>query len=211
MANKKRHIHLLQKLQSGKSLSRPELKELERFEGKKLPPGIVDTQEALARLFSVSVRTVQNWTRDGLPRNKEGHFNLAEVQEWRYRRNNKRKGKADESGLTWDDELKRLRAELLKMKIAEDRKRLVPIHTIKAFIVQLVIEIKTKMLGIPSSLAFQLIGLDVHAIENVLRKRIEELVVDMSRTAIKGNPQWTEEYFIKELYKMGVIKLESKS
>jgi len=56
-----------------------------------------------------------------------------------------------------------------------------------------------------------LIGLDVHAIENVLRKRIEELVVDMSRTAIKGNPQWTEEYFIKELYKMGVIKLESKS
>ncbi|MCX5713037.1 MAG: hypothetical protein NTY47_08320 [Candidatus Omnitrophica bacterium] len=49
MAKKRRHIHLLEKMQRGKSdtpsLSKSEIKELERLAADPSSPGIVDSQE----------------------------------------------------------------------------------------------------------------------------------------------------------------------
>lgn len=85
MAKKKRHIHLLEKLQRGKTLSRAETNEIEKFERGSVPPGYVTTQEEVAEAFGVDPRTVRRWAIKGMPRDAHG-YNILKIDKWRQRK-----------------------------------------------------------------------------------------------------------------------------
>ncbi|MEI8350082.1 MAG: MerR family DNA-binding transcriptional regulator [Candidatus Omnitrophota bacterium] len=192
VANKKRHLFLLQKLHEGKSLSRSEIKELEKFEGKNPKPGIITTQEKLAQIFGVSNRTIRYWEKEGLPKTSEGFYNIADVQEWRFcndkRRKNIPKKKEDE----YESQFRKFKALLAEIEWKEKTKQLIPIGDVEKDNVQKIIAIKTKFLSLPRTIAPQLVGLEVQKIESILRIRIEEIVNDFASGKITHTKKKTK-------------------
>ena len=84
IAKKKRHFHLIEKLQKGKSLTRQELAELKEYEnGEIVPPGHVKTREEVGKALGVSSRSVYHWIKDGMPVTKDGYFDIAAIVKWR--------------------------------------------------------------------------------------------------------------------------------
>jgi len=83
MAKKKRHIHLLEKLQQNKSISKSEIKELAEYEEGYKSPAVVNSQDLVAKAFKVSARTVPRWIKDGMPVRPDGYYNIIEIQSWR--------------------------------------------------------------------------------------------------------------------------------
>jgi len=83
MANKKRHIYLLEKLQKNKPLTKSEIKELAAFEKGSQSPALVNSQYLVATAFDVSIRTVARWVKDGMPVRKDGYYNILEIKDWR--------------------------------------------------------------------------------------------------------------------------------
>ena len=127
LAKKKRHIHLLQKIQQGQTLSASELRELQKLEGAELPVGVVETQGEIAKAFKVSIRTVQNWVRDGMPKTPEGFYDLTEVQAWRFLKNSQVAG-SDTDREKWDTKFRQMKALLAEM---EYKKRLGELVTLE--------------------------------------------------------------------------------
>ena len=78
IARKKRHLYLIEKMQSRKPLTAQEIAELEQFEAEPLGPAIVKTMEEVAKVMDVAYRTVQRWKKDGMPTTKEGLYDLDE-------------------------------------------------------------------------------------------------------------------------------------
>ena len=83
IAMKKREMHILEKLQKG-SLSRSEIRELAQSQGKALPQNYVTTQEAIAKAFKVTPKTVQRWIRAGAPGQSNSGYDLIAIAKWKY-------------------------------------------------------------------------------------------------------------------------------
>ena len=182
VAKKKRHLFLLQKLSQGKHLSRSELKELEKFEAGKLPAGVIDTQEKLAKILGVSTRTVQYWEKDGLPRTKQGFYDLKVVQEWRFSNDKRAKKKGlQKKEKDYEYEFRKYKAKLAEMEYKEKKGQLMPVRDVEIDNVRKIIVIKQKFLALPKVIAPQVAGLRVRKIEEVLRLRIEEIINDFAR------------------------------
>lgn len=189
VAKKKRHLFLLQKLSQGKHLSRSELKELEKFEDGKLPAGIVDTQEKLAKVLGVSARTVQYWEKDGLPRTKQGFYDLKMVQEWRFSndKRNKKKG-SKKKDIDYESEYRKYKAQLAKMDLEERKGQLVPVRDVEHEVIQEFLRIKQRLLFLPKIIAAQTVGLNIRKVESVCRSRIEEIINGFAQGKFE-NPQ----------------------
>lgn len=182
VAKKKRHYFLLQKLAEGKHFSRSELKELEKFEGGRLPVGIIDTQEKLAKVLGVSTRTVQYWEKDGLPRTKQGFYDLKMVQDWRFSNDKRNKKKVSEKdGIDWESEYRKYKARLAEMEYKEKKGQLVPVRDVEHEVIQEFLRIKQKLLFLPKIIAAQTVGLDIRKVESVCHSRIEEIINDFSQ------------------------------
>jgi len=179
VAKKKRHIYLLSKIQSGKNLTRAELKELKNFEHDKMPEGCVDSQVKVARLFAVSERTVNYWIREGMPVNNDGTYNIAAIQEWRYAWLNRKK-KKDSKKIDWDEELKRRRALKVELEIRAMRKELIPRREAEREILREFGAIKQRLLGLPRIIAVRIRGLTTRGAEHMIRRLMEEVINDFS-------------------------------
>jgi len=182
VAKKKRHYFLLQKLSEGKHFSRSELKELEKFEGGKLPVGVIDTQEKLAKILDVSVRTVQYWEKDGLPRTKQGFYDLKVIHEWRlFNKRGKKPKEINGAKKDYENEYRKYKSLLAEMEYKEKKGQLVHVKDVERDSVQKIIAIKQKFLSLPRVIAPQLDGLHVVKIEEILRMRIEEIINDFAQ------------------------------
>ena len=179
LAHKKRHIHLLSKLQSNKPLTKSEIRELEELEGSAPPDGIVRTAREVAKFFHVSARTVDYWIRDGLPRTEQGYFNLDIVRIWRMDRDRKKEKTKDPN----DPEVRfrSARARLAEIELAKRMGDLLPREEVESEWLNIIITLKKSLLGLPKRLAPQLVGLDAKLIQSALSKHIRELLENLTK------------------------------
>lgn len=181
MAKKRRHIHLLEKLQRGKSntpsLTKGEIKELEKLAADPNSPGIVDSQEKVAKIFKVSVRTVARWAKDGMPVTSQGMYDLLEIRAWRTVKNQRAHSKVKENNQDlWDARYREYKAKLAEIALKKATGELIPRELIESELIHVSLTVKHAFLGLPKQVAPQLAGLEPRPIEVILSKRIKEIV-----------------------------------
>jgi phage terminase Nu1 subunit (DNA packaging protein) len=182
MAKKRRHIHLLEKLQRGKSstpsLSKNEIRELEDLEQDPNSPGTVDSQEKVAKVFGVHVRTVARWVKNGMPVTAQGKYDLLEVRAWRTLKHQKKGaagGKKNQEEF-WDAKFREYKAKLAEISLKKSLGELIPRETVERDLVQISLTVKRAFLALPRQVAPQLAGLDPRQIEALLSIRINEII-----------------------------------
>lgn len=181
VATKKRQIHLYEKIQKGQSLSRPELKELERMEGSPQDLGIVTTQDQVARVFEVTSRTVSRWVTDGMPVRPDGKFSITEIQTWRLlKAKNGANGNQKSFGCGEKEKheaiFRKYKAKLAEIDYKAAIGDLISKVEVEREMVSKILVVKSALLGIPRRLAPQLVGLEARQIEVILKERMEEIV-----------------------------------
>jgi phage terminase Nu1 subunit (DNA packaging protein) len=174
MAKKRRHIHLLEKLQRGKS----SIKELEQMEGDPNSPGTVDSQEKVAKVFGVDVRTVARWAKNGMPVTRQGNYDLLEIRAWRTLKSQKKSGvPGKKSDLeAWDAKFREYKARLAEITFKKAIGELLPRETVERDLVHISLTVKRAFLALPRQVAPQLSGLEPRQIESLLSIRVKEII-----------------------------------
>jgi len=175
MARKKRHLHLIEKLHSGKPLTKPEIAELERFEADPLGPTIVGTMEEVARVMEVTYRTVQRWKKDGMPTTSDGYYDLAQIKAWHAAKNDK--GTTREF---WEEKIRRYKATLLEIELKKATNELISREEVENGRVARVIAVKRAFLALPTVLAPKLAMKEPREIEAELYEAISEIIDEFS-------------------------------
>lgn len=176
MARKKRHIHLLNKLQREKSLSPGEIRELEQFEGSPLPPGCVRTQEEVAKALHVSVRSVQHWVRDGMPRGPEGYYDLIDIQTWRATKNRKDKNSDEEDKIKWEVRHREYRARLTELELKKAYGLVLNKEEVEAGRVARILTVKRALLLLGKTVAPVIVGMEPREIQAYIDERVKEII-----------------------------------
>lgn len=177
IAHKKRHIHLLEELQTNKSLPQSKIRELQKYEGGPIMPGIVTTQQDVSKAFGVSVRTVERWIRDDMPVMSDGKYKLLDIDNWRLLRQKKKevRGHSDEKEL-WDIKLKENKAKMAELALKKATGELLPKGDIEKILDQMISTFKRQILSLPRIMAPQLQGLEPREIEALLSARLREII-----------------------------------
>jgi phage terminase Nu1 subunit (DNA packaging protein) len=190
MAKKKRHIHLLEKLQKSQPLTSSELKELSKYESGPDEPGIVDSQEQVAKAFGVSLRTIAYWAKDGMPVTRDGRYDLKEIQAWRFILKH---GDGDQSNgkpgskkalEEWEAKYREYKALREQMRYRQEIGELVERSLIEDGLIKISLAVKRAFLALPRNIATQLVGLEPRQIEARLRERVQEIIKDFSTDRI---------------------------
>lgn len=182
MARKRRRIHLVEKLATGKtqtpSLTKSEIKELEAFE---IPPGsptVVDSQDKVAKILGVSDRTVRHWIKEGMPVTPQNKYDLIEIRSWRLLRDKRKKssGQKKDNAEFWETKYREYKAKLAEIALKQKMGQLIPKAQVEAQLVQVSLAIKRSLLALPRSVAPQLVGLETREIETILSGRVKEAI-----------------------------------
>jgi len=183
MAKKRRHLHLVEKLAHGKphtpALSPREISELAKFEGDPQSPGVVDSREKVSKIFGVAARTVERWVKDGMPIMRDGKYDLLEIRAWREFKDQK-KGKAKKKGVNWEERYRKFKALLQQIAYQEKIGSLIPRELVEKELVAISLGVKTSLLNLPKNMAPQLEGLTVRQINDLMTRRIKEILGDFS-------------------------------
>ncbi|HUW32963.1 MAG TPA: hypothetical protein VM223_15250 [Planctomycetota bacterium] len=199
LARKKRHLHLLQKMQQGQALTPGELKELEEYErmpkaGKPTAPtpsspGICRSQKELGQVFGVTARTVQYWTVEGCPRNADGSYSILAVQQWKAAREHTAQADAEEdeddelgghSKEFWEARYRRIKSELARLELDKATGKLLEAEEVEKGRVARITIVRRKLLPIPRQIAPALVGLEPHEIEAALAERLRDICVEFA-------------------------------
>lgn len=176
IAHKKRHIHLLEELQTNKSLPQSKIKELQKYEGGPTMPYIVSTQEDVSRAFAVAARTVPRWIKDGMPVMTDGKYNLLDIDNWRLIRQKKKEERQPNPKEFWDVKLKESKSKMADLALKKATGDLVPKSDIEKILNQMIGSFKRHLLSLPRIMAPQLQGLEPREIEALLASRIQEII-----------------------------------
>lgn len=182
MAKKRRHLHLVEKLARGKAstpaLKKAEIRELEEFEKGPGKPGIVDTQEKVARAFGVTTRSVEHWVRDGMPVTPKGEYDLIEIRNWREFRKQRGSSKNKSKNMLdhWEAEYREWKAKKMRVEYMEMMGKLIPREAVEKDLIRISLSLKRAFLSLPRTVASQLEGLDPREIDVILTKRIRDII-----------------------------------
>ncbi len=179
IARKKRHLHLIEKLHSGKPLSKSEINELDDFESEPLAPAVVNTMEEVAKVMEVSYRTVQRWKKDGMPITTDGHYNLDAIRLWHDGRATA-EGEEAQGKAYWDEKIRKYKATLLQLDLAKATGELVSRKEIETGRLARITAIKRALLAIPTRLAPVLAMKKPREIETHLYETIAEIIDDFA-------------------------------
>ncbi|MFA6636192.1 MAG: hypothetical protein WCV56_03670 [Candidatus Omnitrophota bacterium] len=177
VARRKRYISLLEKMKWSKPLSPAEIRELERYQKGPVRSGQVESVEEVAKAFSVSVRTVFNWIRDGAPVEADGTYDLLAIQAWKISRT-PGKSKAGEKE-QWDVEYRRIKFLLAEIEYKHKLGELLPREEVEDGVLRLFTEARKRFQFLPQRVAPQLEGMDVHARAALLTDRVNEICNDL--------------------------------
>lgn len=145
-------------------------------EEKSLSPGIIKTQEDLAKALKTTTRTIRRYVRDGMPRTKLGYYDLAEIQKWCLEKN-KGDSKPDKKNANeWDVEYRKTKALLADLQYREAIGELLPKEEVEKGRVARVLAIKRAFLALPRAVAPQLVGLEPREIEAFLMERVRDMI-----------------------------------
>jgi len=178
IARKKRHLHLIEKMHSGKALTKPEITELAQFEAEPLSPTVVKTMEEVARVMGVSYRTVQRWRQDGMPTTQDGFYDLDKVKDWHAARNEK--DELQESKEYWEERIFSYKASLLEMDVKKATGELVSREVVEKGRISRIIAVKRAFLALPRVLAPRLAMKEPREIETELYEAISEIIDEFS-------------------------------
>ncbi|MCD6459417.1 hypothetical protein J7L67_01965 [bacterium] len=175
MAKKKRHHHLLTKLQK-KSLTPGEIRELEVLENCPLPPAVVRTQREVSDIFKVKPRTVANWVAAGMPVRPEGYYDLLAIQAWRYQNQIAKMKETKDTKIYWEKRLKKQQLEKEKLLFKKLKGELIPLKEVEESRVQRILTVKRNLFALPRQLASILANMyEPREIEAYLTERIREV------------------------------------
>lgn len=189
VAKKKRQIHLYEKIQKGQSLSRSELKELERYEDGNHSPAVVESMEEVAKAFGLkTVRTVQRWKKDGMPCKGGDRYDIKEITAWKIGKEFQKTGNSD-SDINgdgyWQNRYRKAKALNEELRYRENLGQLIPRADVEKLGVQKVIQIRRAFQALPRSLAPQLVGLEAREIEALLAEKTKEIIAGFTRDKVK--------------------------
>ena len=180
VAKKKRQIHLLDKLQKGKPLSTAEIRELEQFEGGSLPPGVVRTQQEVAKALRVDKRTVERWVSDGMPREPEGYYNLIDIQAWRMVKKEKENDPDEKEKIKWDIRYREYKARLAEFELKKAYGQVISRELVEAGMIARILAVKSALWALPKVAAPVVSGMDPREAEAYLRERIKEIFLQFA-------------------------------
>lgn len=180
IARKKRHLHLIEKMHSGKALTKPEIIELEQFEAEPLAPTVVKTMEEVAKVMDVSYRTVQRWKQDGMPTTQDGFYDLEEIKTWHASRNEKDKTELQESKEYWDEKIRRYKATLLELDLKKATGELISKEEVEKGRIDRIIAVKRTFLSLPTRIAPTLSMREPREVETILYEAIAEIIDEFS-------------------------------
>lgn len=173
MAKKKRIISIIDKLRKGEVLSKSEIKELEDHENGPNPPGIVDTQEQVAKVFGVSVRSVQYWTRDGMPVQSDGKYSIADIQSWKFHKTPRKDSNTDADP---KQKLHEINYQLRLLELKKERKELIPRDQMETELIHISIAVKRKLLALKKTLIDMLYGQEKREMKVILTNEFKQLI-----------------------------------
>lgn len=182
MAEKKRHIYLLERMHKGKTLTKKELQELREFESKgKKPtevkqsnPNIVSSPQKLAKALQCTTRTVRNWIGEGMPVRADKTFDIEAVRSWRNDRDNRRKTPTEEEKI--NIEIKKQQLQKLKDESSARTGELISRAEVDKKNAAKVLAVKQQLLAMPRALAKALEHLEARQIEAILKDKINDAI-----------------------------------
>jgi phage terminase Nu1 subunit (DNA packaging protein) len=183
MARKRRHVKILEKLHKGEAPTKSEIKELVDYENGQPNPGTVDNQDQVAHVFGVSVRTVQNWVRDGMPVMKNGKYDIKEIQAWKFLRKPGAKSKKSAEAIAenWENKYREYKAKLAEIDLKKAMEEVIPRAAAEETLKSLVRAFKKKILGMPRQLAPQLEGLTTVEIRHTMETQINAILTEFAK------------------------------
>jgi len=176
IARKKRYLYLIEKMYSGKPLSKQEIKELEDFEAEPLDEAIVKTTDEVAKIMDVSWRTVYRWKRDGMPVTKDGNYNLEEIKKWYEDKIGSVDEGATEGRAYWDEKIRMYKASLLELELKKMTGELLPRDEVEKNRIVRIIAVKRAFLALPTRLASAMAMKEPREIEAILYESIAEII-----------------------------------
>lgn len=181
VARKKRHIHLLEKIQKNKTLSLREIEELEQYEkGERVTDGLAKTQDEVAAAFGVSPRAVKYWVQDGMPRCSNGEYDLMAIKNWRIERKQKL-NEPDSEKSKEEARYRKFKADLIELEYKEKCGKLIAVDEVERGRVERILVIKTALLALPTRVVPKLYGRDMPDMEAILSEHIEEIIAEFSK------------------------------
>jgi len=174
-ARKNRQIHLLQKLQEGKTLSPREIKELAALERGLVdtPLGCVSSQEELASVFGVTLRTVRRWVEGGMPVRDGIFYAILDVERWRAA--HRKKGPDNSEKDEWETKIKKQKAQLQEIELKKALGEYVPLADVEKGRVERVIMVKRALFQLPKLCAQRCLGMKPQEIEAIVREYVEDI------------------------------------
>ena len=145
------------------------------------PPYILTTQKDVAAVFGVNLRSVRNWTQDGMP-GTTGNYDLREIIKWwaqsadRVRHMRGKGIPIAGDGVDWDDRYREMRARLAELDLKLKTGELLPREDVEAGQVKKIQAVKSAFLFLPQKLAPRLFGQEIPDIEREVREEIEDII-----------------------------------
>lgn len=174
IARKKRHLYLIQKLNTGQ-LTKREIKELEEFEKGEEKKVIVKTFEELAEVMNVSQRTLFRWKREGMPITKEGYYDLEKIAEWYKTKVGFIPADEGEGKFYWQETILKCKARLLEMEVAKAQAELMPRKEIEQGWAMQVAAVRAEFTALPDRIAPRLAMKEPREIKTLLLEAIIEI------------------------------------
>lgn len=143
---------------------------------------IVSTQE-LAKLFDVTSMTINNWRRKGMPRESFGKFDLAKVIEWKISEA-REEASIEEApeGTSPKDRKDLAEAKLKEIKVAKERKELIPQQQANERLQKHLEDVRRVMLSAPGAHAHEILDIEtLQEAQLVLEKIIHKLLDEMRK------------------------------
>lgn len=140
----------------------------------------VKTQTEVAAFFNVSLRQVQNWIKDGCPKQQaNGLYDLQKIVEWRQAKQTSKRKPLKKN--KWEEKYRRAKALLAETELKKKTGDLMDRKTVEDGRVQRILEVKRRLLALPHQLAPQVIGKDIREVEAIIETRIIEVINAFAR------------------------------
>jgi phage terminase Nu1 subunit (DNA packaging protein) len=174
IARKKRHLYLIQKLNTG-NLTKPEIKELEEFEKGDEKRVIVKTLDELQEVMNVSERTLFRWKKEGMPVTKEGFYDLEEISEWYKTKVGLIPADESEGKFYWQELILKCKARLLEIEVAKAQGELMPRKEVEQGWAMRVSAVRAEFTALPDRVAPILAMKEPREIKKLLLDAIIEI------------------------------------
>lgn len=144
------------------------------------PPHLVHSQREVAEFFGIATITVAQWVSAGMPM---GHrrYDLQEIAKWRQSR------KTEPAKDDPEKEYKRHRADLMKLRLEQERGSLVPREHYEGRMLRVCQIFKAALLSRAPTIAAEVGEQGDRARLEILKRRFEEILEDVSLNVSIGS------------------------